>query len=157
MAGNNEKLVGRDIAIYYSTNQDSSAVPSDFVRLGSIRDRSFGPEWDTVDATADTTEGDVREYLVTYKNFNPSLSGVVSNRDTDNQKALELYVNNPTNSQPCGWLRIVRPISATENRVYEIFVIFTSYSIDATYDDVATFSLDTLNSGAGVIITDVTA
>lgn len=156
MSGNRDKFVGRDIAIYYSTNQDGSAVPTDFVRLGSVRDRSFGPEWDTVDATADTSVGDVREFLVTYKQFNPSFSGVVSNKDADNQKALELYINNPANSQPCGWVRIVRPLSGTQNRVYEIFVIFTSYTIDATYDDVSTFSMETLNSGAGVVITDVT-
>ena len=157
MSGANEKFVGRSITAFYSLSQDRDNVPNDFVRLGSLRDKSFGPEWETVDSTADTSAGDVREYLVTYKNFNPSLSGVVSNDDADNQKALEIHINNPPNSQPCGWLRLVRPLSATQNRVYEIFVVFTSYAIESTYDDVVTFSMDTLNSGAGVIITDVTA
>lgn len=156
MAGDNSKNVGRSVVVNYSLSQDRNNVPNDFVRLGAIRDKSWGPEWETVDSTADTSAGDIREFLVTYKTFNPSFSGVVSNDDTDNQKALELYINNPTGGQPCGWLQIIRPVSATQNRVYEIFVIFTSYSIEATYDDVMTFSLDTQNSGGNVTITDVT-
>lgn len=155
MSGNNDKFVGRSVAYFYSLNQDPTQVPNDFVRLGSVRDKEFGTELETVDATADTSSGGFREYLTTYKAFNPSASLVVDNNDNANQKALEEHVINDPNS--CGWLRIVRPLSATQNRVYECFVIFGSYTITATYDTVSTASMSAqLSGGSGIILTDQT-
>jgi len=146
-------FVGRDVVVYYSTST-SETVPNDFVRLGAVRDKSFGVEWETVDSTADTTVGNIRTNLVTFAAFNPEFSGVTSTKDSDNLDDLEKYVLENAASQPMGWLRLVRPKSSSETRTYELPVIFTSFTLEGTYDDVSTWSLATMAIGS-VAITDV--
>ena len=107
MAGSGA-YVGREVAVEYSLNQSTTVIPSDFVVLGAMRAKSFGNEWDTIDVTADNSPGNTRQNLATYKTFNPSGSGISHGDDALNQDALELYVNAPTNGQPCGWIRITQ-------------------------------------------------
>jgi len=156
MSTANDAYLGRDIAVYYSLST-STTPPVDHVRLGMVRGKEFGPEWDTVDATADTSPGQIRQYLATFKNFNPSFDGVSSLDDADNQDALESHINAPpvaSNSQPCGWIKIVRPRAGTSvTRVYDVPVLFTSFRITGAYDDVSTWSMDTQSTGS-VTITD---
>lgn len=151
MAAN--EYIGRDVIVSYSTD-DSATAPTTFERLGMVRDKEFGPEWETVDSTADTSPGQTRTYLTTFKNFNPSFSGVSSlDEATNNQEALEMHINNPAGGKPTGWLKIERPISGDKVRSYVLPVIFSSFKLTGGYDAVVTWSLDTMSTGA-VTITD---
>lgn len=157
MSCSSDKFIGRDVAVYYSLQDDCDSVPVDFVRLGALRGKDFGTEWENVDVTADTSEGQVKQYLATFKDFNPSFDGLVSKAADDNQSALELHVNNPPEAsgyQPSGWIRIVRPLATGTTRTYELPVLFTSFSLSAPYAEAVTMNLATQSRGA-VTITDV--
>jgi hypothetical protein len=143
--------IGRDYAVSYSFDTDRITPPSDFVRLGSLRNKSFGPEWETVDATTDTSRDQTRENLVTFKAFNPELSGLVDTDATYNHDTLEDYVISPDDGQPRGWIRIERPTTGGQIKTYDIPVLFTSFSIAANYDAVVEFTLSCLSDGATVI------
>ena len=105
----NGAYVGRDIAVFYSLSQDNTTVPSDYVPLGYVRNKEFGPEWETVDTTADSSPGQSRERLVTYKSEDVSLAGISRQDEVQNQERLLQYVETPTNGQPCGWVRTYCP------------------------------------------------
>ena len=141
------EYLGRDIIVSYSI-EDSATVPLTFSRLGMVRDKEFGPEWEPVDSTADTSAGASRTYLTTFKTFNPTFSGVSSTDETvNNQEVLEMHINNPVGGKPTGWLKIERPISGDKIRTYTLPVMFSSFKITGGYDQVVTWRLNTMNSG----------
>jgi predicted secreted protein len=140
-------FVGRDVIVSFSLNQSTTVVPSDFKRLGAVRGKEFGPEWDTVDVTADDSPNQLKENLVTFKTFNISLDGIAREEEIKNQDELEDYIIAPVNDQPCGWLRIVRP-SKGGSKTYDVPVLFTSFRITAPYDDGSTWSLEAPSNGA---------
>src|SRR5690606_40749949 len=77
MAFENQASVGRDVAVLFSTTA-STTPPVDYVELAARRGLEYGPEWDTVDTTAaGTASGFSRTALVTYKNNNLSIDGLV--------------------------------------------------------------------------------
>ena len=143
-------FVGRDVIVYYSTNQDNDVVPNDFVRLGAVRTKDFGPEWDTVDATADDSPNNLRENLVTFKTFNISLGGVTRTEEQKNLDVLEDYVISPANNQPCGWIRVVRPTAHGGNtsKQYDVPVIFTSFRQSAPFDDLVQWTVEAPSNGS---------
>lgn len=151
MSGADSKFLGRDVAVYWSpTFTDLVTPPGDFQRLGALRDKTFGAEFDTVDVTVDTSDGIYKQYLTAFKEFAMDFSGLISNDATDGQDALELYVNNTT-TQPTGWCRIVRPLSSTTTRAYDIPVMWTSYNSEAPYAEAATVSITPVAIGAPII------
>ena len=145
--------VGRDAIVFFSLNQDNTVVPNDYKRLGAIRNKEFGPEWETVDATADDSPNNTRETLVTFKTMNVSLNGVTRQEELKNQDELEDYVISPANNQPCGWIRIQRPsdVSGETVKQYDIPVLFTSFRQTAAYDDVMTWAMEAPSNGATTI------
>lgn len=144
-------FIGRDCAIYYSLDTDRETAPDDYTRLGSMRNKSFGPEWETVDATTDTSREQTRENLVTFKSFNPSLSGLVDDSAIYDHDALEDYATSPESGQPRGWIRVERPAKNDTVKTYDIPVQFTSFGITANYDSPAEFSIECLSDGAAQI------
>lgn len=147
-------FVGRGVAVYVSYSQDPTVVPNDYVRIGAVRNKEFGPEWDTVDATADDSPNQTRENLVTFKTFNPSLSGIARTEEDRHHDAIEDYVTNPTNDQPYAWIRVERPSKNDTIKTYDIPVILTSFRFTANYDQPTEWSLEAISNG-GVTITYV--
>ena len=147
-------FVGRSVLLYWSDDPSTTVVPddADFMRLGGIRGKEYGPEWETADATSDTSPDFTRENLVTFKNNNISLNGVIRQESSSNQLELQDFIDSPpdaNNNQPCGWLRIVEPIEGdNEFRQTSVPVIFTSWRKSAPHDDVATWTLEALSNGA---------
>lgn len=146
-------FTGRDVIVYFSKDQDNTVVPNDFKRIGAVRNKEFGPEWDTIDVTADDSPNLQRENLVSYQSFNVSLSGVSRTEELKNQDELEDYVTDPVNDQPCGWIRVVRPTNTGGNttKVYNIPVIFTSFKQSAPYEDAVSWTLEAPSNG-GVVV-----
>ena len=144
---------GRDVIVSFSLNQDPTVVPNDFKRLGAVRGKDFGTEWETTDVTADDSPNLQKENLVTFKSFPITLDGISREEETKNQDELEDYTIVPTNDQPCGWLQIVRPSASGGNtlKTYQVPVIFTQFKIGAAYDAGVTFNLESMSNGAVVI------
>jgi predicted secreted protein len=140
-------FVGRDIVVSFSLNQSTTVVPNDFKRLGAVRGKEFGPEWDTIDVTADDSPQNLRENLATFVKFDVSLDGISREEEIKNQDEIEDYVISPTNDQPCGWLRIVRP-SKAGTKTFDVPVIFTNFRTTGPYDDGVTWSMDSISNGA---------
>lgn len=149
MAAN--EYVGRDILVSFSTDGGSTA-PTTWSRLGMVRDKEMGAEWETVDSTADTSAGNIRTFLTTFQTFNPSFSGVSSLDATANQDDLEKHILSPVGGQPTGWVKIERPISGDKVRTYTLPVIFTSFKITGGYDQVVTWALESMATGAVTVV-----
>ena len=146
--------IGRDYAVYYSYDTSRTAIPTNYFRVGSLRNKSFGVEWETVDATTDTSRNQTRENLVTFKTFNPSFSGLADDSNDFDLDGLEDYVNNPPSGQPRGWVRLERPARNGTIKTYDIPVQSTSFNFTANYDQPAEFNFENLSDG-GVTISYV--
>ncbi|MBX2848956.1 MAG: phage tail protein [Acidiferrobacterales bacterium] len=146
--------IGRDYAVYYSYDTSRTVIPTNYFRVGSLRNKSFGVEWETVDATTDTSRNQTRENLVTFKSFNPSFSGLADDDETLKLDELEDYITNPASGQPRGWIRLERPAKNGTIKTYDIPVQSTSFNFTANYDQPAEFNFENISDG-GVTITYV--
>lgn len=142
-------FLGRDCSIEILVGKDSRAkvngvipkpVSPTYLLLGGTRGLEKNASWDTTDVTNRSSEGNVRETLVTYLAVDGSTDGIYLPETTANIVATEDYFTAPTSGQPYAWIRVTRPASAgtvTE----EMYVLLTEFSFSAPHDDAATFSL----------------
>lgn len=151
-------FTGRDVVVYYAIScPEVQPSNGDYTRLGMMRGKTTGAEWETADATADMSAAFTQENLVTYKNISFSGDGVTRKEDVYAQNALKRHVYNPpaeTSNQPYVWLKIISPNDITEGP----FMV-TSWQDEAPHDDVATWSIEASSAGSvdvrdvGVVIT----
>lgn len=139
---------GRKIAVYYVIgNPDTKPAEADYKRLGMIRGKTRGVNWNTIDATADTSPDNTTESLVSTNEKTLSFDGVSRGDDIQNQNALLDHIEDPsqdTDGQPYAWMKIVNPII---NRVIEGCYLFTSLNEEYPYDDVCTWSIEGTSAG----------
>lgn len=139
---------GRKIAVYYVIgNPDTKPAEADYKRLGMIRGKTRGVNWNTIDATADTSPDGTTESLVSTNEKTLSFDGVSRGDDIQNQNALLDHIEDPsqdTDGQPYAWMKIVNPII---NRVIEGCYLFTSLNEEYPYDDVCTWSIEGTSAG----------
>lgn len=145
---------GQEVAFEISYDQSKTVVPTDFVRVGAVRNKEFGVEWEDVDATADDSDGGFREYLATFKSFPVTLSGVSRVEESKNQKDMETFVLNPPNNTPRGWAKFTRPLGDGTLRTYAFPCMFTSYKLTAGYDTVVEWNCDAKATG-NVVVVDI--
>lgn len=148
-------FTGRDVVVYYAIScPEVQPSNGDYTRLGMMRGKTTGAEWETADATADMSAAFTQENLVTYKNVSFSGDGVTRKEDVYAQNALKRHVYNPpaeTSNQPYVWLKIISPNDITEGP----FMV-TSWQDEAPHDDVATWSIEASSAGS-VDVRDVGA
>lgn len=148
-------FTGRDVVVYYAIScPEIQPSNGDYTRLGMMRGKTTGAEWETADATADMSAAFTQENLVTYKNISFSGDGVTRKEDVYAQNALKRHVYNPpaeTSNQPYVWLKIISPNDITEGP----FMV-TSWQDEAPHDDVATWSIEASSAGS-VDVRDVGA
>ncbi|EMC7989816.1 immunoglobulin domain-containing protein [Salmonella enterica] len=148
-------FTGRDVVVYYAIScPEVQPSNGDYIRLGMMRGKTTGAEWETADATADMSAAFTQENLVTYKNISFSGDGVTRKEDVYAQNALKRHVYNPpaeTSNQPYVWLKIISPNDITEGP----FMV-TSWQDEAPHDDVATWSIEASSAGS-VDVRDVGA
>ena len=145
-------FIGRDVTIEVLLGKETRAKvngvypapvsPAAYIVLGGTRGYSAGNEWDTVDATSRSSAGNVRESLVNYLSVDGSVDGVWLTEDAENIDTVADYVENPTSGQPYAWIRETRPGNAGGTVTREVYTLLTSFSFEAPYDDVGTFSMD---------------
>lgn len=112
-----------------------------------IRGKTRGVNWNTIDATADTSPDGTTESLVSTNEKTLSFDGVSRGDDIQNQNALLDHIEDPsqdTDGQPYAWMKIVNPII---NRVIEGCYLFTSLNEEYPYDDVCTWSIEGTSAG----------
>lgn len=156
MACEVDKFVGREVALEFHIGcPDVFPGPGDWLPLGAVRTKEISNEWDSVDATADDSVGNVRNSLATYLTYGISADGVCKRADDtlSNQTALYKHFKNPTltGGQPVAWFRVTTP-DVTETG----FMLMTTFSRSFPFDDVCTYSLEATatESPFGVIVED---
>jgi len=156
MAGELKKYVGRSVALeFFIGYGDTLPGPSDWLPIGSLRTKEFNVEWDMADATDADAIGSLRESLATFKSLTISGDGV-SRREDDtvgNQTALYKHFINPTatGDQPVVWMRMTFP-----DLTFTAYMMLSSMSRSAPYDDVVTFSFEASSTSSefGLIVED---
>ena len=156
MACNKTKFVGRDVVLEYVIGcGDELPTEGDWKRFGSMRTKEFTLEWDTTDATDADTVGALRENLATFLALSISGDGTVKASGTGAANLIELtkHVSNPaaTSGQPVVWMRMTFP-----DLTFTCFMLLSSMSRSAPYDDVVTYSMEAsaTSSDFGLIVDD---
>lgn len=154
MAIKSQKIVGRDVAIEYHIGEGISLpLESDWKRLGPMRAKEFSMEWDTIDATADDSLGNIRENIASFQTASISGDGVVKTSGEGSANFLELakHVAAPVDGQPYAWVRITFP-----DLTFTFYALISNLSRSAPYDDLVTFSLEAsaAPSDFGLIVED---
>jgi len=156
MACKSQKIVGRTVAIEFHIGCGNVLpLESEWKRLGPMRAKEFNTEWDTVDATADDSQGSFREEIASYQSASISGDGVLklSGEGAANMAELFKHVLRPdaTEGQPVAWVRITFP-----DLTFTFFAIISNMSRSAPHDDLVTFSLEAsaTSSDFGVIVED---
>ena len=144
-------FLGRDCSIEFFAGKDTRSkvngvipkpVAPTYVLLGGTRGLEKNASWDTTDVTNRSSEGNVRESLVTYLAVDGSTDGVYLPETAENIVATEDYFTAPTSGQPYGWIKVTRPGPTAGATVEEeMYVLLTEFSFSAPHDDAATFSL----------------
>lgn len=158
MAFENTAIVGRDITVFAAlVNTSTPPDAEDYTELAATRSLEYGAEWDTADTTARGT-GSTRTSLVTFKNNNLSIDGLVL---IDNAFQLDVvdHIEFPPaamNGQPYAWIKIVEPRAGGATRISEYPVALSSFRKSAPYDGEATWTMEAVAQGDPEI-TDVPA
>lgn len=145
MAGTTGAYTGSDVLIEYTLDFPPTGGSS-WVRLGAVRGKEFGPEWDTSDTTADDSDGRYKELLTTFASNNHSFSGVMRKEDAKNQKTLLKHVFTPPDGGPCGGIRATIPFAGV-NLVIITPVVFQSFRPSSPHDAESTWSIEAPSTG----------
>jgi predicted secreted protein len=122
-----------------------STHASQYRRLGMMRGKTTGVEWETADATADQSAAYTQENLVTYKNVSFSGDGVSRKESHLRPERNEASCLQPArrNQQPA--LRVAENHLAV--RYHEGPFLVTSWQDESPHDDVATWSIEASSAG----------
>lgn len=156
MACTSKKYVGREVLIEFAVScGDTAPATGDWKVFGAGRSKDLTLTYDTVDATADDSQGAVRENLATWLSCEMSVDGVCRRADaTDsNQTALMKHFLNPTatGGQPIIVARLTMPDITIVSAM-----LISELSRSFPNDDVATWSLKMAATGStlGLQVTD---
>lgn len=152
----NTKYVGRDVVLEYAIGcGDVLPAAAEWKRVGAMRTKEFSLEWETADSTADDSVGALRSNLATFQSLSISGDGTAKASGNGSASLIELtkHVANPaaTGGQPVVWMRMTFP-----DITFTAFMILTTMSRSAPYDDVTTFSMEAsaTESDFGLIVED---
>lgn len=153
MACTNSKYVGKTVVLEYAMGCGDE-VPTVWKSIGAMRTKEFELAWDTTDATADDSVGALREDLATFQGLTISGDGVCKNGiAAANLIELTKHVANPagTGGQPVVWMRMTFP-----DLTFKAFMLLTTMSRSAPYDDVTTYSLESSATASdfGLVVED---
>lgn len=152
----NTKYVGRDVVLEFAIGcGDVLPLSTEWMRMGAMRTKNFGLEWETADGTADDSIGALREAFATYQALTMGGDGLskVSGVGAEAQRILTKHVINPiaTGGQPTIWMRMT-----FKDLTFIAFMLVTSYSREAPNDDLVSFSIEASSTGSdfGLIVED---
>jgi len=156
MSCERQKFTGRDVILEYVIGcGDELPSESDWLVFGSMRTKEFNLEWETIDATDADSIGALRENLASFQSLTITGDGTVKASGAGAQNLIDLtkHVANPvaTGGQPFVWLRMTFP-----DITFTAFMILTTMSRSAPYDDVVTYSMSATaaSSDFGLIVED---
>lgn len=144
-------FLGREVEIEIILGEDirakvDGAYPAPvatYIPLGGSRGYTLDKEWGSVDVTNRSSKGAVRESIADYLSLSGSIDGIWLPEDESNIEAADDYINAPPTGQPYAWIRTTRPGAAVgETVTEELYVMLTSFSFAAPYDDAGTFTMN---------------
>jgi hypothetical protein len=144
-------FLGRDCSIEILVGKDTRAkvngvipkpVSPEYLLLGGTRGLTDGAEWASTDVTTRSSEGSVRESLMTYLSISGSTDGIYLPETAENIAATRDYVLAPTSGQPYAWIRFTYPgPTAGATVTEELYCLITSFNRASPYDDATTFDM----------------
>lgn len=156
MACNNTKYVGKDVVMQFAIGcGDELPESGDWKVFGSLRTKSFNLTWDTADATDADSVGSLRENLATFQSLSISGDGTLKKSGTGYANMLELWKHyvkpTATDGQPVVWIKMTFP-----DLTFTAYMLMSTFSREATYDDVATYSFEASATASdfGLIVAD---
>lgn len=122
-----------------------------YMPFGAMKTKSLSMSQDTVDATADDTQGFFRDMIGTYKDFTFSGDGIARAKDGSRSNVVMLTKYFMTNQQANVWTRVTYP-----DITVWFYGLISDMSREAPDDDVATYSFEVVatSSDHGVVIAD---
>lgn len=142
---------GRDAILEYAI-ACLDTKPDQWTTFGAVRSKSVTNSGNTVDTTADDTQGRYGESIVTTLTKEYSIDGVIRKTGPSAKGFAELYAhwNDPsaTGGQPVLWIRFTDPTG-----IETAPVVITSIDKSAPYDDVMTYSMSFAVTGSDVGVT----
>lgn len=151
-----DKYVGREVILeVFISCGETMPTESDWKLIGAGRTKSFTGTWDTVDATADDTNGNVRTNLATWLALEISADGVLRRADTADTilVALTKHFFNPvaTGGQPIVMARLTYP-----DITFISAMLMSECSREAPFDDMATWAItmSATDSVVGLVVQD---
>lgn len=150
----NDKFKGAIVAVRYQFGcGDTLPNPNAWKRVGAMRGKEMGLEWETVDGTTDDSIGSLRENLTTFLGFTISGDGLVKVSDGTESNLTELtkHVAVPAGGSPVAWMQMIYP-----DLTFTAFMNITNMSRTAPYDDLASYSLEASATASdfGLIVED---
>lgn len=150
MSCDNGAQSGSKIDIAYAIgcpSDDPSTLT--FLDVGMCRSKTFGTSIDTIDVTADKSEGDRRVFIPSFKTDTISVDGVSYADVIYNQKALRNHIkfgdeNGPTAGKAFLWVMLTHP---AYKQVEYYPVIASSWEDTGSYDDAVTWSCEFTSAG----------
>lgn len=150
------KYVGREVILEVVIDcGDVMPAEDDWKLIGAGRTKSMSGTWDTVDATADDTQGNLRTNLATFMNFEITADGTLRRADTADtvMVALTKHFFNPvaTGGQPIILARLTYPDITIVSAM-----LMSECTRDAPHDDMATWNITmaATDSAIGFQVTD---
>ncbi len=128
-------------------NEDPSTLA--FKRFGLISEQSRESTWNELDATSQTSPGNLTETVVGRMTSSGSFNYFIGFSDIQNQQDLITLIENPqpdTDYQPVGWIRLTDPL-----RVRTFPVIFTSCSESDPANGLVTGTINYKMNGVPII------
>ena len=144
-----EGFVGRSTELRYAKalpNVDPSTLT--LKRVGMCRGKSLDVQWDTADATGDTSPDYTRQNLVTFKSATISTEYVRMKADQENQRELIKHIVSPgaeTDFQPSVYIEYTNPV---EGMVISGFFIANTSNFSDGFDAEATGTLEFMSNSA---------
>lgn len=150
------KFTGKSVVLeYFIGCGDALPLEADWKRLGSMRTKEFNLEWESADATADDTVGNLRENIATFQSLSITGDGTLKNSGLGAANLIEMtkHVANPiaTSGEPNAWFRMTFP-----DLTFVAYMMVSNMSRSAPYDDIATYSFEASSTASdfGLIVTD---
>lgn len=141
MACEPNTTTGREAVMQYQIScLDVAPVEDDWKMFGAVRTKGVTNAGNTIDTTADDTQGKYNESIVTSYTKEFSMDGIIRNSGASAKGFADLYAhwNDPsaTGGQPVLWIKLTDPTG-----VETAPVVITSIDKDYPDQDVMTYSM----------------
>ena len=150
MACDNGAKTGAELDIAYAIGCPADDPQTlSFLDVGMCRSKSFSTAIDTIDVTADKSDGDRRTFIPSFKTDTISVDGVSYADEAYNQASLRNHIKfgdelGATDGKAFLWIMVTHPVY---QQIEYYPVIASSWEDTGSYDDAVTWSCEFTSAG----------